>query len=260
MHTAAARADAAVPRLGGRGAAQLCRRRSLAAQLPASVDLGRRHFRRPGALPERQQHAGLAAGADAARARAARTERLTTPRAAPGPALRPYPLRLDGPGSFGTLEQIRNNKEAQPARRGRISSCLQRLNDMIEQLRQRLQALQKTAGIEDGPRAPCRSASRRSTTRSAAVWRAARCTRSRRRARPISPRRRALRSELAARGRTRVFWIAEDMALAESGAPYGPGLDVFGLRPERLLTVAAAQRATCCGRWRRRCAAARSTP
>jgi protein ImuA len=38
----------------------------------------------------------------------------------------------------------------------------------------------------------------------------------------------------------RLVWIAEDMALAESGAPYGPGLDAFGLRPEKLLTVAAA--------------------
>ena len=39
----------------------------------------------------------------------------------------------------------------------------------------------------------------------------------------------------------RLVWIAEDMALAESGVPYGPGLEAFGLRPERLLTVAAAQ-------------------
>ncbi len=39
-----------------------------------------------------------------------------------------------------------------------------------------------------------------------------------------------------------VVWIAEDMALAESGTPYGPGLEAFGLAPERLLTVAAAQR------------------
>ena len=31
------------------------------------------------------------------------------------------------------------------------------------------------------------------------------------------------------------------MALAESGAPYGPGLDAFGLLPERLLTVAATR-------------------
>jgi protein ImuA len=43
---------------------------------------------------------------------------------------------------------------------------------------------------------------------------------------------------VAARGR--LVWIAEDMALAESGAPYGPGLEAFGLAPERLLTVAVA--------------------
>ena len=46
---------------------------------------------------------------------------------------------------------------------------------------------------------------------------------------------------LAAHEQARVVWIAEDMALAESGAPYGPGLDAFGLAPERLLTVAAAR-------------------
>jgi protein ImuA len=38
------------------------------------------------------------------------------------------------------------------------------------------------------------------------------------------------------------LWIAEDMALTESGAPYGPGLDAFTLRPERLLTVAVGHR------------------
>jgi len=37
-------------------------------------------------------------------------------------------------------------------------------------------------------------------------------------------------------------WIAEDMALAESGALHGPGLDPFGIAPERLVTVAAAHR------------------
>jgi protein ImuA len=42
-------------------------------------------------------------------------------------------------------------------------------------------------------------------------------------------------------GRGELVWIAEDMALAESGAPYGPGLDAFGLRPERLVTVQAAR-------------------
>lgn len=48
---------------------------------------------------------------------------------------------------------------------------------------------------------------------------------------------------VSARGAARksTVWIAEDMALAESGAPYGPGLDVFGVVPEHLLTVAAAR-------------------
>lgn len=39
-----------------------------------------------------------------------------------------------------------------------------------------------------------------------------------------------------------LIWIAEDMALIESGAPYGPGLDPFGLAPERLLSVAVSHR------------------
>jgi protein ImuA len=47
---------------------------------------------------------------------------------------------------------------------------------------------------------------------------------------------------LHAGGSNNIIWIAEDMALTESGAPYGPGLDVFALAPERLLTVAAAHR------------------
>src|SRR5215475_11310867 len=38
-----------------------------------------------------------------------------------------------------------------------------------------------------------------------------------------------------------VFWIAEDLSLAENGAPYGPGLDGIGIAPERLITVAAAR-------------------
>ena len=46
---------------------------------------------------------------------------------------------------------------------------------------------------------------------------------------------------LAARDHARVCWIAADMALAESGALYGGGLDAFGLAPERLITVAAAK-------------------
>jgi protein ImuA len=41
----------------------------------------------------------------------------------------------------------------------------------------------------------------------------------------------------AAAGRT-ILWIAEDMALAESGALYGPALDDVGVPPERLIRVA----------------------
>jgi protein ImuA len=37
-----------------------------------------------------------------------------------------------------------------------------------------------------------------------------------------------------------ILWLTEDMALAENGVPYGPGLDAMGLAPERLITVAAA--------------------
>jgi protein ImuA len=38
-----------------------------------------------------------------------------------------------------------------------------------------------------------------------------------------------------------VLWIGEDIGLVENGAPHGPGLDDFGLAPERLVTVAAAK-------------------
>ena len=46
---------------------------------------------------------------------------------------------------------------------------------------------------------------------------------------------------LAARNQGPLVWIAEDMALAENGAPYGPGLENLGLAPERLIAVAAAK-------------------
>ncbi|HEX3442565.1 MAG TPA: DNA repair protein [Pseudolabrys sp.] len=42
-------------------------------------------------------------------------------------------------------------------------------------------------------------------------------------------------------GKGEVVWVAEDMTLTESGEPYGPGLEAFGLRPERLVTVQAAR-------------------
>lgn len=37
------------------------------------------------------------------------------------------------------------------------------------------------------------------------------------------------------------IWIAEGLTAIESGIPCGPGLDEFGLAPERLITVAARQ-------------------
>ena len=43
-------------------------------------------------------------------------------------------------------------------------------------------------------------------------------------------------------GAKNIAWIAEDMALAESGTPHGAGIDDFGLAPERLVTVIAAHR------------------
>ena len=112
---------------------------------------------------------------------------------------------------------------------------------MIEQLRQRLQTLQKTAGIEDGPGvlplgiAPIDAALGGGLARGALHEIAA----------PSEAHLAAATGfvlGLAARGQARVLWIAEDMALSESGAPYGPGLDAFGLAPERLLTGAVAHR------------------
>lgn len=39
-----------------------------------------------------------------------------------------------------------------------------------------------------------------------------------------------------------LFWITEDMGLAESGTPHGAGIDAFGFAPERLVTVSTAHR------------------
>ena len=38
-----------------------------------------------------------------------------------------------------------------------------------------------------------------------------------------------------------VIWIADDLSLAESGVPYGPGLDETGIAPEQLIRVATAR-------------------
>jgi len=110
---------------------------------------------------------------------------------------------------------------------------------MLEQLRQRLQALQKTTTLDGAPGClplgvtPIDAALGGGLARGALHEIAA-----------------ASEAHLAAAtgfalglvSSRRLLWIAEDIALAESGAPHGPGLDVFGVAPERLLTVAAARR------------------
>jgi protein ImuA len=110
---------------------------------------------------------------------------------------------------------------------------------MIEQLRQRLQALQKTTGIEDGPGALPLGVAAIDAALGGGLARGA-------------------LHEIAAPSEAHLatatgfavglvsscclLWIAEDMALSESGGPHGPGLDAFSLAPERLLTVNVAHR------------------
>ena len=111
---------------------------------------------------------------------------------------------------------------------------------MIAELRQQLQRLEKPAGLTDGPTALPLGVPAIDGVLGGGLMRGA-------------------LHEIAAAGeahvaaaagfaaaissgaaRTKTVWIAEDMALAENGALHGPGLDAFGLAPERLLTVAAA--------------------
>ena len=109
---------------------------------------------------------------------------------------------------------------------------------MIEQLRQRLQALQRTAEIEDDPGALPLGIAAIDAALGGGLTRGA-----------LHEIAAPSEAHLAAAtgfvvglvSSCRLLWIAEDMALSESGAPYGPGLDLFGFAPERLLTVAAAR-------------------
>jgi protein ImuA len=45
----------------------------------------------------------------------------------------------------------------------------------------------------------------------------------------------------ASGGRRQILWVATDYASAESGGPYGPGLDLFGLTSARLLVLRVAK-------------------
>lgn len=118
---------------------------------------------------------------------------------------------------------------------------------MLEELRQRLQALQKTAGIDGDPgvlplglpavdgvlgggllRGALHEVAASSEAHLAAAT-------------GFTLGLAAMRGKAREKARALV-WIVEDMALTESGAPYGSGLDAFGLLPERLLSVAVAHR------------------
>lgn len=113
---------------------------------------------------------------------------------------------------------------------------------MLEELRQRLQALQKVTGIDHDPGALPLGIASVDATLGGGLARGA--------LHEISASGEAHLA--AATGFTlglaslsparHLLWIAEDMALNESGVPYGPGLDAFKLAPERLVTAAVSHR------------------
>ncbi len=121
---------------------------------------------------------------------------------------------------------------------------------MIEELRQRLRALQKVTGIDSDPGAlPLGIAGVDATLGGGLVRGALHEIAAQGEAHLAAATGFALglaaSASLSFRGASTVrslLWIAEDMALNESGVPYGPGLDVFKLAPERLVTVTAAHR------------------
>jgi protein ImuA len=114
---------------------------------------------------------------------------------------------------------------------------------MIDQLRQRLQALQKTPGIEGRPGTlpfgiPAIDAMLGGGLARGALHEVAATGE----AHLPAVAGFALAVAKRAAPSLRLIWISEDMALAESGAPHGTGLEAFGLAPEQLVTVSAAHR------------------
>jgi len=123
---------------------------------------------------------------------------------------------------------------------------------MIEELRQRLQALERPPGLEDDPgtvplglgmvdQVLGGGLARGALHEIAAAGEAHMPTAAGFTA-GVAALSCAARGPHAGRDDKSVVWVAEDMALAESGAVYGPGLIDIGLAPERLVTVAVAHR------------------
>jgi protein ImuA len=114
---------------------------------------------------------------------------------------------------------------------------------MIDQLRKRLQALQKAPGIESclgtlpfgipaidtvlGGGFACSALHEIAATGEAHLPAAAGF---------------ALAVAKRAAPSPRLFWVSEDMAFAESGVPHGAGLDALGLAPEQLVMVSVTHR------------------
>lgn len=112
---------------------------------------------------------------------------------------------------------------------------------MIEELRQRLQRLEKPPGLIDGPAvlplgAPTVDAILGGGLMHGALHEIGAAGEAHATAAT------GFAAGVAVLASQCTIWIAEDMVALESGAPYGPGLDGIGLAPERLVAVAVAQR------------------
>jgi protein ImuA len=114
---------------------------------------------------------------------------------------------------------------------------------MIEQLRQRLLALQKGPGIEGGPGPlPLGIAAIDPILGGGLMRGALHEIAAPGEAHGIAAAGFALGLTALGDKRKSLFWISEDMALAESGTPHGAGFNAFSLPPERLVLVSAAHR------------------
>lgn len=113
------------------------------------------------------------------------------------------------------------------------------LQDVREELRQQLRAMQKPAGLEDGPPALPLGIPAIDDVLGGGLARGALHE-------IAAPAENHLPAATAFMlglmpSAALVLWVAEDMARLESGVPYGPGLDAFKLAPQRLLTVAVSR-------------------
>jgi protein ImuA len=114
---------------------------------------------------------------------------------------------------------------------------------MIDQLRQRLQALQKTRGIESHAGVLPFGIPAIDTMLGGGLLRGALHEIAATGEAHLPPAAGfALAMAKRAAPSPRLFWVSEDMALAESGVPHGAGLDVFGIAPEHLVTVSTTHR------------------